>query len=50
MYTHLQAALNRYRKTAGKETPPAPADLRVLPLRANGTRKAAARRTQTQQA
>lgn len=50
MYTHLQAALNRYRKTAGKETPPAPADLRVLPLRANGTRKATARRTQTQQA
>jgi len=47
MYSHLRAALNRYRNTADKQRAPAPVELTVSRVRSNGTRKPAARRVKT---
>lgn len=50
MNTHLQAALDRYRKTANKEAPSSPAGLAPSPQHSNGTRRAKSRSKQTQPA
>ena len=48
MYTHLQAALDRYRKTADKEPSPSNGDLRPSPSGSKPTRRIANKRIQTQ--
>jgi GntR family transcriptional repressor for pyruvate dehydrogenase complex len=47
MYSHLQAALNRYRNTADKEPAPPLTEMIVSRVRSNGTRKSAAGRVKT---